>query len=109
MEEFTRGVSMEDFSPGDLKKVIPVARVRRVMKAHPDVRMIGSDSTVVLVKAVRLTSVRFLVSVLVKCELFIRDLTLRAMQAGNGSLSSSCLAHAIQSTEYLQFLAQTEE
>ncbi|XP_010279434.1 PREDICTED: nuclear transcription factor Y subunit C-2-like [Nelumbo nucifera] len=72
---------------------LPLARIKRVMKADEDVKMISADTPVLFAKA---------------CELFILELTLRSwFRAEDGKrrvLQRSDIAHAVTHSEVLDFL-----
>lgn len=78
------------------KPILPVPRVKRIMKANKDVKRVSSDAPVLLAKA---------------CEMFISDLTLRAWKNTEANerklLQTTNIAAAISETEAYNFLANT--
>ncbi|CAA7055636.1 unnamed protein product [Microthlaspi erraticum] len=61
------------------KDHLPLARIKRVMKSDPEVKMVSSDTPVILAKA---------------CEIFIKELTLRAWMR-----TQSCSRRTIRTCE----------
>eukprot|EP00941_MAST-03F_sp_MAST-3F-sp1_P001559 g1559.t1 len=72
---------------------LPLARIKRIMKADDDVRMIRAEAPVLFAKA---------------CELFILELTLRASNysesADRRNLSKEDIYAAVQNTDIFDFL-----
>ncbi|KAK1367309.1 Nuclear transcription factor Y subunit C-2 [Heracleum sosnowskyi] len=73
--------------------MLPLARVKKIMKADEDVRMISSEAPVVFAKA---------------CEMFISELTLRSWmhteESKRKTLQKNDIAAAISKTETFDFL-----
>ncbi|XP_044504657.1 nuclear transcription factor Y subunit C-10-like [Mangifera indica] len=73
---------------------LPLARIKRVMKSNPNVKMISADTPIVFSKA---------------CELFILELTLRAWLQTEGckrrTLQRCDIARALKNDELFEFLA----
>lgn len=78
------------------KPIIPVPRIKRIMKANKDVERVSFDAPVLLAKA---------------CEMFISDLTLRAWKHTEANkrevLQTTNIAAAISETKAYNFLADT--
>ncbi|KAG8934189.1 hypothetical protein FRC01_004522 [Tulasnella sp. 417] len=72
---------------------LPLARIKKVMKSDPDVKMIGSDAPILFAKA---------------CEIFIAELTSRAWLVASAhkrrTLSRADIAKAIAKSDQFDFL-----
>jgi histone H3/H4 len=71
---------------------LPLARIKRIMKADDDVRMIRAEAPVLFAKA---------------CELFILELTLRAFSFSESDRRNLCkedIYTAVQNTDVFDFL-----
>ncbi|KAH9442145.1 hypothetical protein KEM48_005427 [Puccinia striiformis f. sp. tritici PST-130] len=78
-----------DFKDGQL----PLARIKKLVKSDPDVKMIANEVTVLLDKA---------------CEIFINEITVRAFLVANSlnrrTVSTSDVAMAISQSDMFDFL-----
>ncbi|KAK4535359.1 hypothetical protein CDCA_CDCA04G1384 [Cyanidium caldarium] len=88
-------------SASDFKNhLLPLARIKKIIKSDEDVRMISAEAPVLFAKA---------------CELFIHELTLRAwaqtVESRRRTLQRSDVSAAIQKTDVFDFLIDiiTEE
>lgn len=94
MESFWANQMEEAEQASEFKNhMLPLARVKKIMKADEDVRMISSEAPVVFAKA---------------CEMFISELSLRAWMHTEDSkrktLQKNDIAAAISKTETFDFL-----
>ncbi|OAE18530.1 hypothetical protein AXG93_625s1200 [Marchantia polymorpha subsp. ruderalis] len=72
---------------------IPLARIRRIMRADADVNMISAETPVLFARA---------------CEMFIEDLTARAwkkaQESGRRTVNKSDIVQIVSGTKILDFL-----
>ena len=94
LREFWREQVMEIQSTNDFKNhLLPLARIKKIMKSDEDVRMISSEAPVLFAKA---------------CEMFVLELTMRAwshaQENKRRTLQRSDIAAAITKTDIFDFL-----
>ncbi|KAG8967835.1 hypothetical protein FRC03_009238 [Tulasnella sp. 419] len=99
LEEFLREFwarqikTAEDEMPDFKHPTLPLARIKKVMKSDPEVKMIGSDAPIIFAKA---------------CEIFIQEITSRAWLVAEASkrrtLSRADIARALQKSDQFDFL-----
>ncbi|KAF8522383.1 histone-fold-containing protein [Gautieria morchelliformis] len=83
----------EEETPDFRHPPLPLARIKKVMKSDPDVRMIAADAPIIFCKA---------------CEIFIAEMTARAFIVADSNkrrtLSRSDIARAIAKSDQFDFL-----
>ncbi|KAF8325640.1 histone-fold-containing protein, partial [Cantharellus anzutake] len=83
----------EGESPDFKHPPLPLARIKKVMKSDPDVKMISADAPILFAKA---------------CEIFIQELTCRTYLIAESSkrrtLSRTDIARAISKSDQYDFL-----
>jgi len=83
----------EEETPDFKHPALPLARIKKVMKSDPDVKMIGSDAPILFAKA---------------CEIFIAEVTSRAWLVASAhkrrTLSRADIAKALAKSDQFDFL-----
>ncbi|KAF9510768.1 hypothetical protein BS47DRAFT_1299838 [Hydnum rufescens UP504] len=83
----------EDEAPDFRHPSLPLARIKKVMKSDPDVKMIAADAPILFAKA---------------CEIFISEITARAWIVAESNkrrtLSRTDIARAISKSDQFDFL-----
>jgi len=83
----------EEESPDFKHPTLPLARIKKVMKSDPEVKMIGSDAPILFAKA---------------CEIFIAEVTSRAWLVASAhkrrTLSRADIAKALAKSDQFDFL-----
>ncbi|KAL1812866.1 hypothetical protein ACET3Z_022931 [Daucus carota] len=87
---------MQEMKSADLKKHnLPISRIKNIMQADEDVKMIAKETTAVFAKA---------------CEMFITDMTSRAWinteESGRRTVQNKDIAAAISKTDIFDFLEE---
>ncbi|ESK86575.1 nuclear transcription factor y subunit c-4 [Moniliophthora roreri MCA 2997] len=83
----------EEETPDYRHPTLPLARIKKVMKSDPDVKMIAADAPILFCKA---------------CEIFIAEITARAFIIADSNkrrtLSRSDIAQALSKSDQFDFL-----